>query len=157
MAGKTQEEENALWIEKARELFAVDKPEHFTNYLHCCECYEHDETLRCSTVDSIGLQELGNPGWDPVCFSSDGGKKYYMPAFVRLSLGTIHDEFYIDQFLFHLEGNGSRNDLFLSCSPEQRKFIVAFLEYVMQRYPEQIQSGYYADQILRVHDIWSED
>lgn len=157
MTGKIGKNEDLYWIQKARQVFKADKPEHFTNYMHCCECAEHDEVLKSSNVDTIGFKELGNPGWDPICFSSEQGKKYYMPAFVRLSLETIHDEFYIDQFLFHLEGNGRQNNLFLSCSPEQKRFIAAFLEYLIETFPEQIQRGFYGDQILRVHDIWSED
>jgi hypothetical protein len=33
------------WIQQATQLFNVPKPVHFTNYRHCCECAEHDETL----------------------------------------------------------------------------------------------------------------
>lgn len=62
------------WVNKAKELFASPKPGHFTNYQHCDECAEHDETLRSTDVDTIGLGELGNPAWDPICFCSSEGK-----------------------------------------------------------------------------------
>jgi hypothetical protein len=142
------------WIETARKLFEADKPEHFTDYRHCCECAEHDETLLHADLETIGLDELGNPGWDPICFASPEGKKYYVPAFVRLTLGTMEDEFYLDQFLFHLEGDGPGNDFVAHCSETQREFIAAFIAHLIDRYPEEIEAAYCADSILRVHQIW---
>ena len=77
------------WIEEAKIIFYINKPVHFTNYEHCEECAEHDETLLSKTIDSIGLDEIGKEGWDPICFCSNEGKIYYMPSFIRLSLDTI--------------------------------------------------------------------
>jgi hypothetical protein len=77
------------WIQEARRLFTVPKPVLFTNYRHCCECAEHDETLLTADIDSIDLQQLGNPGWDPLCFTSAESLLSYMPALIRLTLETM--------------------------------------------------------------------
>jgi hypothetical protein len=87
--------------------------------------------------------ELGNPGWDPVCFCSNNGKKYYMPAFIRLSLETMREEFYFGQLLFHLEVDGKNNSLFQSCNAEQRKYISDFVEYVINNYSAEIRLNSY--------------
>jgi hypothetical protein len=50
------------WIQEAKRLFNGPKPVHSTNYRHCCEYAEHDDTLMTADVDTIGLQQLGNPG-----------------------------------------------------------------------------------------------
>ncbi len=142
------------WIEEAKRIFNVNKPEHFTNFMHCDECAEHDETLKNADFDTIGLLQLGNPGWDPICFCSTDGKKYYMPAFIRVSLETIDSDFYLAQFLFHLENDGSENKFVLSCNNEQRQFIVDFLEYFIEQYPELIDLNMCSDDILRVREIW---
>ena len=117
------------WIQTAKRLFALPKPVHFTNYRHCCECAEHDETLLTHDVDSIGMEQLGNPGWDPLCFSSATGLLYYMPALVRLTLHTLEPSqaAYLDQFLFHL----NRAEVLEATTLQQRQFIVAFLEYLI--------------------------
>ena len=133
----------------------MEKPRHFTNYKHCEECEEHDQTLLNSSIDKIGLGELGNPGWDPICFSSAIGKQYYMPSFIRLSLETMDDEFYFGQLLFHLEADGNGNELFLSCNQEQRAFIHAFVEYVILQYTEQLEANCYENEALKVQEIWS--
>jgi hypothetical protein len=143
------------WKRQAKLIFNVPKPTHFGNYQHCCECAEHDETLLASDVDSIGLHELGNPGWDPLCFSSAEGLKYYMPALVRLTLDTMDNHTYVDQMLFHLIQDGMGNRLVSSCSKEQRAFVADFLQYLVENYSSQIEAGAFsADDILKAHDIW---
>lgn len=103
------------------------RPEHFTDYRHCEECAEHDSTLRAHTRESISVRELGNPGWDPVCFLTDEGFRYYLPALARLALATGNDS-YLDQFLFHL--NQSRR--LKTFSLEQKDAISTFLKHLRE-------------------------
>jgi len=144
------------WIQQAKQLFQMPKPEHFTNYRHCCECAEHDATLLACDVDSISLQQLGNPGWDPLCFVSPEGFLFYLPALIRITLHTMAkpQERYLDQFLFHLIRDGKDHDLVRACSPEQRAFIAGFLEYLIDQYAAEIDECTYADDILKAYDIW---
>jgi hypothetical protein len=52
-----------------RRVFATRlRPEHFTNHNHCDECAEHDEVLRSRSLDTLSIDDVGNPGWDPICF-----------------------------------------------------------------------------------------
>ncbi len=146
---------NVDWFGEAKRIFQAPRPEHFTDYLHCPECAEHDETLRKADNDSIGPAELGNPGWDPICFCHDEGKKYFMPAFIRLSLETIGNEFYLGSLLLRLEGDGANNNLIRSCSLEQRRFITSFLEHVMAEYGIEIETNGYTMEAGRVREIWN--
>ena len=146
------------WKQQAKLIFNAPKPEHFTDYRHCCECAEHDQTLLASDVESIGLAELGNPGWDPLCFCSPEGLIYYMPALVRLTIDTIDDvrQSYLDQMLFHLIKDGPGNTFVSACNDQQRKFVAEFLEYLITEHSEQIASEVFAsDDILKAHAIWS--
>ena len=148
------------WKEQAKLVFDVPKPIHFTNYQHCCECAEHDQTLLSYDRDSIGLDQLGNPGWEPLCFSSPEGMMYYMPAMMRLTLDGIDNpqESYLEQMLWHLILDGKDNRLVSACSVEQRKFIADFLEYLMDNYAPQIGAGIFvSDDILKAHEIWNVD
>ena len=143
------------WVETAKELFKSQKPKHFTNFKHCDECEEHDRTLLEVDIDTIGLDELGNPGWDPICFTSPEGKKYFVPAFMRLSLGTMKDDFYLEQFLFHAEGDGPKNDFYTSCTKEQRQFIASFFAYVTEEYADEIEENLCTDKVLENFEVWS--
>ncbi|MBY4677303.1 hypothetical protein [Marinobacterium arenosum] len=149
------EKTTEAWLAQANRLFAMPKPAHFTNYRHCCECAEHDATLCGSSVERIGLAELGSPAWDPLCFATVDGLKYYLPAMVRLSLTTLDDAFYLAQMLFHLIRDGEGNDLVCACSAEQRRFICDLLAYLLDNHTAQIDAALCGDQLLMAHDIWS--
>jgi hypothetical protein len=146
------------WKKQAKLLFNLPKPEHFGNYQHCCECAEHDQTLLAHDIESIGLDQLGNPGWDPLCFCSPEGLIYYMPALIRLTLNTIDDpqKNYLDQLLFHLIYDGENNRLVSACNAEQRKFVADFLAYLLETYSAEIEKGVMTyDDLFRAHEIWS--
>src|SRR5215831_5604196 len=146
------------WTRKATQLFNVPKPEHFTNYRHCCECAEHDATLLAHDVDTIGIEQLGNPGWDPLCFASPEGFLYYPPALIRITLDTMEkpQERYLDQLLLHLMRDGKDHALVRACSPEQCAFVAEFLEYLMDQYGTAIdECTFLADDILKAYEIWS--
>lgn len=144
------------WVAQAKQLFALLKPEHFTDYQHCDECAEHDQTLLQWDVDSIGLAQLGNPGWDPICFCSCEGRQYYLPAMIRLTLETIEAELYLEQFLFHLSWDGENNAFYLSCNVRQREFIADFIVYLTDHYTDQVEQALCTDDLLRVYQIWSQ-
>jgi hypothetical protein len=84
-----------------REAFeSVPRPElMIRGTCSCCECAEHNLTLLSRTPETITLQELGSPAWDPMCFASDAAFAYYLPAMIRLAL---EDTIYVDQLSFHL-------------------------------------------------------
>jgi hypothetical protein len=145
------------WVQRATELFRAPRPQHFTDPGHCCECAEHDATLLAADLDTIGMEQLGNPGWDPICFTSAEGKKYWLPALVRLTLATIEGDFYLDQLLFHLEGDGPDNEFVASCSAPQRAFVADFIGYLVDNYPEQIEAACCTDRAQRTYRIWSDE
>ena len=143
------------WIKESKSLFTAKKPEHFTDFEHCSECAEHDRTLLDSSIDGIGLDALGNPGWDPLCFCSPEGLAYYFPALVRLSLETAeNDAFYFGQLLFHLAYGGEENRLLLHFSGTQKVFVASFIEYMIATFPDEIEKNMCADEALRTHELW---
>jgi hypothetical protein len=145
------------WTQQAKQLFQMPKPEHFTNYRHCCECAEHDATLLAYDVNSIGREQLGNPGWDPLCFTTAEGLLYYLPALIRLTLDTIDkpQERYLDQLLFHLMYDGKDNRIMRACNQEQRAFVAEFLAYLIDQYSTEIDECTYSDDTLKAYEIWS--
>jgi hypothetical protein len=146
------------WTQHAKQLFNVPKPEHFTNYLHCCECAEHDATLLAHDVNSISIEQLGNPGWDPLCFATAEGFLYYLPALIRITLDTIAtpQDRYRDQLLFHLMRDGKDHALVRACSSEQRAFLAGFLEYLLDQSVAVIdECTFLSDDMLKAYELWS--
>jgi hypothetical protein len=108
-------------LEQLRKVCDVPRPLHFTDVNHCTECAEHDATLQRVTPDTIGLAELGNPGWDPACFMSTEAFIYFLPGLARLALGTA-EAYFLDALLCHLR---ERRTGVLSAP--QRSALLAFL------------------------------
>jgi hypothetical protein len=111
----------------------VPRPEHFTNYRHCDECAEHDKTLRDHTPDTIGLNELGNMGWNPLCFTTVEGYLYYVPGLARLALDSQNNGSYVQQFMFEL-----RSERLAVFNDRQRQTFLKLLLYLFEKHPEQI-------------------
>src|SRR5215207_11413264 len=80
--------------EEVLELFstvfgAVPRPEHFTNYTHCDECWEHDELLRSRTLQTLSIEDVGSQAWNPITMATPQGFAYYLPALARLALQPV--------------------------------------------------------------------
>ena len=127
-----QQDESVL--EQIDQAFtAVDKPDHFTDFTHCDECKEHDDTLRARSRETLRRQDLGNCGWDPMTFSSAEGIGYFFPALARFALlpDVWRDHgWYGEQLVSHLSWDGSDNRFLAWCSPEQRRVVHALLVHL---------------------------
>ena len=145
------------FLQEAIELFAdTPRPAHFTNYTHCCECVEHDETLRNATLETLSCEDL-RPGWDPLCFISPEGFRYYFPALARLALDGTGETYFIDQLVFHLELDGRKNARYLMFTPEQRSYVVRLLHYFVETRPGEIDDNFDSDALFRAIEIWAEE
>ncbi len=133
---------------------AVTRPEHFTNFSHCEECAEHDELLRARTRESLSIEDVGNPGWDPLCFCSAEGFAYYFPALTRLALTAGYD-WYANQLLFHLYSGYGDNRFFQYCTLAQRQVIAAFIGHLIETRASAIEATAASDDFLRCYELWS--
>lgn len=145
-------------IKLVREAFALEpRPEHFTNYLHCCECAEHDELLSSRDLQSLKLEDVNNAGWDPICFVTEQGFRYYLPSLVRLALESRASDWYLPQLLFHLVGDGPRNRRVSCCSLLQKQAIGTFLWHAVETRGELIAAYEIEEDLQSAIAIWSEE
>ncbi len=151
---------DAQILQRVQQAFAKRRrPRHFTNHTHCEECAEHDEILRSRDIYSLRMEDVGNPGWDPICFMSPEGFAYYLPALARLALGTPDEphSWYGVQLLFHLCSDGRRNERLLACTLEQRRVVVDFLRHLVETRATLADSYGASDDLLRAIEIWSNE
>ena len=126
-------------IERA---FRCDRPTQMVcNPGHCDECAEHEETMQAVTPETVSLDHVGSPAWDPVCYLTDEAYRYFMPGFARLAQGR-GDGYYLDEFLFHLE-SGRINCL----DAEQCRALSALLDYLYETMAGEIE-GNMDDKVL---------
>lgn len=146
-------------LRRIEQAFAeVHKPEHFTNYTHCDECKEHDDTLRGRTRENLRRQDLGNGGWDPLCFSSAEGIGYYFPTLARFALlpDAWRDHgWYGSQLLWHLAHDAGNNRFLAWCSPEQCNAIHAFLQHMLRTRLEPVTSHGSEDELRGALSAWA--
>ena len=151
---------DAFIIQTVQQAFAKRrKPTHFTNFEHCEECAEHDEVLRSRDIYSLRIEDVGNVGWDPTCFTSPEGFAYYVPAFVRLALAEPSEPhgWYGSQLLSHLCSDGRRNERILACSVQQRRAVVAFLRHLVETRAHLADSYHCFDELFQAIEYWSDE
>jgi hypothetical protein len=151
--------QDAEILEQVREAFAsCPRPEHFTNYTHCCECAEHDDVLRSRDLETLSIEDVGNPAWDPICFISPEGFAYYLPALCRLALSPEdpHRGWYGYPFLFHLRYDGPQTVRILACTPEQRRAVAAVLRHILETRAELADRYGQSHELLTAIEYWSE-
>ena len=137
---------------------AVERPAHFTDFTHCCECAEHDELLRSRDRETLRIEDVGNPGWDPICFTSPQGIAYYFPSLARLALAPPFPThgWYGDQLLFHLYYGFRDNRFFQYCSAEQRAVVASLLGHIIESRAALVDELAFPDEFLRCHELWSD-
>lgn len=145
-------EKEAVLTAVDRAFGAVPRPSIMVrNPNHCDECADHEAAMQGVTPQTVTLNEIGNMGWDPVCYLTDASYRYFMPGFARLVLHTDDDCDYLDQFIFHLESRLS-DDLFTG---EQRTAIIGVIDYLKETLPEELllQPPSYIDSLERIRDM----
>ena len=145
-------------INEATQVFGkVPRPEHFTDHKHCCECAEHDDTLKAFTPETITREALGHAGWDPMTFATDTGFRYYLPALIRMALTKQGDDYYIDQFLSQVIRDGPRNSRWTACTREERAVVLKVLLGLLEERTEEVDNWLDADRLMQAIEIWSDD
>ena len=118
--------------------------------MRCEECAGHDEVLRSRDIETLSIEDVGNPGWDSICFSSPEGFGYYFPALSRLALARPFGP----QLLFHLCNHGRLNERILGCTPEQRRSIVDLLHHILEARADFADSSLCAGELLDAIEYW---
>ncbi len=134
------------------------RPGHFTNFRHCEECAEHDEVLRSRTKESLTVADVGNPGWDPICFVTDEGFRYYFPGLARLALQepTGGHGWYFEQLLFHLNDAATPQKRRPACTPQQREAVACFLRHVLDTRGVRVAEHLCEDELRNAISLWSD-
>lgn len=135
-----------------------ERPEHFTDFNHCCECAEHDELLRSRDLDTLRIEDVGNAGWDPLCFTSAAGLLYFLPALGRLALEKPTDEldWYVPQLHFHLTYADRDNRILVAASPEQRQAVVQLLRHIVETRAGLCEQWCCRDDLLAAVELWEQ-
>ena len=112
----------------------------------CEECLEHEQVMQSFTPNDLPIDQLDNPGWDPICFASDEAFAYLMPCLVKLALCPANE--YIPQFLFHL-GCSERIAAF---TKKQTKALIHVLDFLVLEEMEALNHCFAFDELNRIRE-----
>jgi hypothetical protein len=127
------------------------RPEHFTDYRHCSECAEHDDLLRSRNLETLAIEDINNGGWQPLCFLSPEGWRYYFSAFVRLTFANLQDSF-LEQFLFFLPRAADED--FSLFNLDQRAAVRAFLYHVREQHMDLVEDERCESELQEAITAW---
>ncbi|MFE4108056.1 DUF6714 family protein [Almyronema epifaneia] len=146
-----------IWALLYQAFASCPRPAHFTNYQHCCECFEHDQLLRSRDLETLAIADVGSPAWDPICFITPQGFAYYFPALARLALSAPDADWgwYGEQLFFHLVVDGSENRRWQFCTPQQRQAIAGLIEYLIETRTDLIEVNGCTEMAFDALEIWS--
>ena len=131
-------------LQKIKKLFGEEeRPDHFTDHMHCEECADHDATLQQYDNTNLPVDKVNNQAWDPVCFLTPEGFRYFYPRLCELAYGS-GDDFYLESFLIHLE-----NNLHLLTADEKEATFEMLLD-IYEKIPDDIELNLTGPDIDRV-------
>ena len=121
---------------------------------HCEECEEVEKNAQESDIDTLTLEKAGDGYASFSCFLNDCAFKYYMPAFIRLSLETNMEDGYIENFIFAITVDKEDNSRLKSFSSEQKIFVHSFLKWYKENKKEILDQWLIEEEINDVLSLW---
>lgn len=141
-----------------REFADVPRPSHFTNFTHCDECAEHDQTLMSRDRDTVQRDDLGNIGWDPITFATSHGFAYYFPALARIALeddpSERSNDWYLAMLLSQLSPSRTHEERKMYLSESQRRAVAEFLGHVVRTRANLLKHKNEIDEANQACDVW---
>ncbi len=132
------------------------RPQHFTDRDHCCECADHDDLLLSRGLESLAIADVGNAGWDPICFVTDEAFFYYFPALARLALDVPSYGYgwYMVQLLFHLTYEDASNRRIVAAAPRHKQAVLQLLCHVRGTRAALVEEYGCQDELALALTIW---
>ncbi|MFW2367780.1 MAG: hypothetical protein ACN4GW_15290 [Desulforhopalus sp.] len=96
--------------------------------------------------DDLPLDQLNNPGWDPICFASNEAFAYFLPGLVQLVLD--HPVDYVQQFAFHCEQPERLSIL----NPEQAQALIYVIDFLVLNEAKALEKNLVVDELYTTRE-----
>lgn len=144
-------------IKQSYDAFSSFKrPKHFTNYKHCEECAEHDETMLSCQLSNLGPNEVGQPCWSPLPFLTEKALGYVMPRLIELAVSNSPNkdgDSFIFDFLLTITPN-KKHDRFASYNKDQCDCIRNALQYIYTDLHDVSVEGCFEEELKNAIKLW---
>ena len=144
-------------IEELYDAFKeCERPQHFTNYKHCWECFEHDQTMQNAALRTLSAKSMGTSGWGPLSFLTEQGFAHYMPRLIELALAnetTEYDDPFVDLLVFQLSPDNGF-DRFATYNLRQSTAILNSLRYMLPGEILDVEDEILSEDITQAISYW---
>jgi hypothetical protein len=112
----------------------VPRPRRFALADEDQECMDHERLLQSRTRETLRIDDVNTPGYDPLTECFPEGIAYFFPALARFAL--VHPEdlssWYAEQLLSHLRYGARDNRFYHFCNPSQRSAVAALVDHIRE-------------------------
>lgn len=134
-------------ISQIRDTFRISRPNMFIRgTCSCDECMEHEAVMQTFNPVDLPLDQLNNPGWDPICFASNDAFTYLMPGLVKLVLDHTFE--YVQQFIFHVE----QPDRLSGFIQKEAQALNNVLDYLLLNKEKELEGNFAVDDLFRTKE-----
>ncbi len=134
----------------------VDRPELFTVADGDPETMDHEALLNSKNRETLTLEDVNRPGYNPMTECLPPGFAYYFPTLARLALLHPTDPWYwyasvlLDKLRFYEHGN----DFHRYCNGEQRSAITSFLRHILDTRHSIVSASLDPDDFMHCYESW---
>jgi len=134
----------------------VEKPKMFIDPALSEEHAEHNDTLLSRSKSTLQLEDVGNPGWNPISYISGEGMAYFFPALTRLALDPPEYgyDWYAELLLMHLTLGEAFEKFYNYCSVEQKAAVAEFINHIIITRVELIEKHNCRNDFARAFELW---
>lgn len=134
----------------------VPRPKHFTDYKHSEECYEHDQILLGTTLETLGPEHVGQSSYSPFPWMTARGFAHYMPRILELAIIGERNEngdLLLQDVLFYL-APGEGTDRFKKYNKHQVAAVYSALLFAKELYAEELEDNFYDEDMEKALTYW---
>jgi hypothetical protein len=126
--------DDAILAEIDKAFGSVTRPERFTVADGDPEAMDHEALLSSRDLETLRLEDVNRPGYNPMTECLLPGYSYYFPALARLALVPPVDpwNWYASLLLDKLRLHEDGNDFYSYCNPAQRAAVAGLLRHIVE-------------------------
>ena len=148
--------DEAILAEINKAFGNVARPELFTVADGDPETMDHEALLSSKDRETLTLEDVNRPGYNPMTECLPPGFAYYFPTLARLALLHPADPLYgyasvlLDKLRFYEHGN----DFYSYCNTEERAAVISFLRHILNTRPSIVSASLDPEDFVHCFTSW---
>lgn len=150
--------DHAILFEIDKAFGSVARPEWFTVADGDPETMDHEALLSSRDRETLTLEDVNRPGYDPMTECLLPGYAYYFPTLARLALVQPVDRYswYASLLLDKLRFYEDSNHFYTYCNPAQRAAVASLIRHILETRASTVSESLDPEDFARCLNSWQE-